>query len=191
MRARSDTIFEEYNRRAELVGWPNRVDPTLSFEAAELREALAVWRSAAGARALPLRSDMTPKLMKRFLPQVAVMDVVRDKNRTRFRTRVTGTALERTFGGLTGSFIDETLPEPFRSRWEATLNVPLLARCAARASGRMEFRDQTYLKIETFFGPMGADIAAPDSMLVVVHTEPHTAKTKPVFLSPTVEIAPG
>lgn len=191
MRARSNTVFEEYNRRAELVGWPNRVDPTLSLEAAELREALAVWRSAAGARALPLRSDMTPKLMKRFLPQVAVMDVVRDKNRTRFRIRVTGTALERTFGGLTGSFIDETLPEPFRSRWGATLNVPLLARCAARASGRMEFRDQTYLKIETFFGPMGADIAAPDSILVVVHTEPHTAKTKPVFLSPTVEIAPG
>src|SRR5512146_2050545 len=116
--------FEAYNRRAERDRWPNRVDPTLSFEAPLLCEALAVWRAAAGTRPLPLRTDMTPRLMKHFLAHVAVLDIVRENGRTRFRIRVTGTALERTFGGMTGTFLDESLPEPFRSRWEATLSVP-------------------------------------------------------------------
>jgi hypothetical protein len=178
------SAFEEYNRRALNDRWPSRVEPALDFEAPALREALSVWRIAAGERALPLRTDMTPRLMKRFLSQVAVLDIVRAAGRTRFRVRLSGTALERTFGGMTGSFLDESLTEPFRSRWDATLNVPLRAQCAARSSGRVEFRDQSYLKAETFYGPMGADIAAPDSMLVIVHTETTQAPTARVFRTP-------
>ena len=177
-------VFDAYNRSAERDRWPSRVDPALAFEAPELREAHAVWRKAAGARALPLRSDLTPRLMKHFLAKVAVLDIVRAAGRTRFRVRIVGTALERTFGGMTGQFLDETLSEPFRSRWEATLRVPLLAGAAARSIGRVEFRDQTYLQAETFYGPMGADIAAPDSMLVVVNTVTTKAPATPVFKTP-------
>jgi hypothetical protein len=178
------TAFDDYNRLAERDRWPSRVDHALSFDAPLLREALAVWRSAAGSRPLPLRTDMTPRRMKRFLAHVAVLDVVREHGRVRFRIRVTGTALERTFGGMTGTFLDESLSEPFRSRWVATLNVPLVARCAVRSVGRVEFRDQSYLVAETFYGPMGADIAAPDSMLVVVHTETTQPPTATVFRAP-------
>jgi hypothetical protein len=176
--------FEEYNSRAERDRWPSRLDATLAFEAPILREAHSVWRKAAEGRALPLRADMTPRLMKHFLANVAVLDIVRTAGRTRFRIRVTGTALERTFGGMTGMFLDESLSEPFRSRWEATLSVPLRAGTAARSLGRVEFRDQTYLKAETFYGPMGADFAAADSILVVVHTETTQAPTATVFKTP-------
>jgi len=165
------TAFDDYNRRAERDHWPSRLDASLAFEAPLLRDALAAWRAAADGRALPLRTDMTPRRMMRFLAHVAVLDIVRENGRARFRIRVTGTALERSFGGMTGTFLDESLTEPFRSRWEAALSVPLLAQCASRSIGRVEFRDQTYLVAETFYGPMGADIASPDSMLVVVHTE--------------------
>lgn len=178
------SAFDEYNRRAQNDRWPSRVEPALDFEAPSLREALSVWRKAAGERALPLRTEMTPRLMKHFLSQVAVLDIVRAAGRTRFRVRLTGTALERTFGGMAGNFLDETLTEPFRSRWESTLNVPLLAQCAVRSSGRVEFRDQSYLKAETFYGPMGTDIAAPDSMLVIVHTETTQAPTARAFRTP-------
>jgi len=82
---------------------------------------------------------------------------------------------------MTRTFLDESLTEPFRSRWEAALSVPLLAQCASRSIGRVEFRDQTYLVAETFYGPMGADIASPDSMLVVVHTETTQPPTTTVF----------
>ncbi len=175
------TPFEEYNRRAALDGWPNRVDSTLAFEAEELREAHAVWKAAAAGRPLPLRRDMQPRMMKRFLSQVALMDIVREAGRRRFRIRVTGTALERTFGGLTGRFLDEALPEPFRSRWDATLKVPLLAKCAARSIGRVEYLKQTYLTAETFFGPLGADVDAPDFMLVVVHTHSDQLPDRPIL----------
>ena len=175
------TAFAEYNHNAELNRWPSRVDPALNFDSLLLREAFAAWRGAAGKRELPLRTDMTPRVMKRFLAHVAVLEIVREQSRARFRIRVTGTALERSFGGMTGTFLDESLPEPFRSRWHATLNVPLAAQCAARSIGRVEFRDQTYLKAETFYGPMGADMAAPDSMLVVVHTETTQAPTESFF----------
>jgi hypothetical protein len=114
-------VFDEYNRSAERDGWPSRVDPALAFEALELREALAAWRKAAGDRALPLRTDMTPRLMKHFLSKVALLDIVRAAGQSRFRVRLSGTALERTFGGMSGKFLDECLSEPFRSRWDATL----------------------------------------------------------------------
>lgn len=182
-------FFEEYNRLAELAGWPNRLDPSLAFESPDLRAALALWRRLAGTRELPLRTDLTPKLMKGFLPKVAIMDVLRENGRTRFRIRVTGTALERNFGGMTGKFLDECLPEPFRTRWDATLNVSLQARCPARTFGRMEFRDQTYLNIETFYAPMGADASAPDSILIVVHTEPNTADAKSARVSHVLDIS--
>lgn len=178
------TVFDEYNRLAERDRWPSRVEPALNFDAQLLREAAAAWRAAAGKRALPLRTDMTPRVMKRFLSHVAVLEIVRENDRTRFRIRVTGTALERSFGGMTGAFLDESLPEPFRSRWHATLNVTLVAHCAVRSTGRVEFRDQTYLVAETFYGPMGADIAAPDSMLVVVHTVTTQPQTTNFFRTP-------
>jgi hypothetical protein len=175
------TVFEEYNGRAELDGWPSRVDARLAFEAEELREAHSVWKEAAAGRSYPRRSDLRPRQMKRFLSQVALMDIVRDKGRARFRIRLTGTALERTFGGLSGRFLDEALPEPFRSRWDATLKVPLLAKCPVRSIGRVEYLNQTYLTAETFYGPLGADATEPDSMLVVVHTHSDQVPDRPLL----------
>jgi hypothetical protein len=174
-------IFEQYNLQAERLGWTSRVDPSLDFAAFELREALAVWRLAAHGRALPLRTALTPRLMKRFLQYVALVDIVRSAGRTRFRVRLTGTGLEKTFGGLSGTFLDESLPEPLCVRWVATLNVPLLVQGPVRSFGRIAFRDQTYLSIETFYGPMGADIESPDALLLVVHVEPNSKMTKRVI----------
>src|SRR5579859_7240865 len=81
------TPFEDYNRRAALDGWPNRVDSTLAFEAEELREVHAMWKAAAAGRPLPLRRDIQPRMMRRFLSQVALMDIVREVGRARFRIR--------------------------------------------------------------------------------------------------------
>ena len=92
----SDTIFQTYNRHAELEGIAHRVDPTLSFEAQPLREALAVWRDAAKGRVLPCRVDMTPKAMKGFLRHIAIVDVVRETESTRYRLRISGTEIDAT-----------------------------------------------------------------------------------------------
>ena len=123
MTAESDRIFEEYNRQAELTGIPNRVDPTLAFRAPELREALEVWRRAAKGRVIPCRVDMTPKVMKGFLRHLLIIDVLPAAGQPRFRIRISGTEVERMLGNLPKGFLDENLPEPFLSRWQAVLNL--------------------------------------------------------------------
>jgi hypothetical protein len=167
----SQRLFEDYNRRAELGGSPHRADPSLAFKAAELREALSVWRSAADRRAIPCRSDLTPKLMKRFLSQILIVDVVQSEKGRRFRIRVCGTAVESALGPMPKGFLDESLSEPFQTRWQGAFDLALRALRPVRISGRVEYHDRTYLDAEIFLGAMGIFPNAPSSVLVVLHFE--------------------
>src|ERR1700732_2003518 len=92
------SLCDAFNRRAQQLWWPIGSDPTPSYEAPTLRDALGVWRTAAAGRTLPLRADMAPRTMKTFLGEVALLDVVDAAGRVRFRSRVTGTTLALTFG---------------------------------------------------------------------------------------------
>jgi hypothetical protein len=175
MSAPVPSAIEEYNHRAERSGWSSRFDATLSFEAVELREALAVWRAACNGNCFPARTELTPRRMKSFLGQVAILDLVPAAERIRFRVRLSGTVLEQTFGGLSGHYLDECLPDPVLQRWEAALNLPLQLRGPARSLGRVEFRNQTYLRAETFFGPLGSE-TVPDAILLVGHVESSVAR---------------
>jgi len=189
MAATNPSAVDEYNRRAERSGWSSRFDSTLAFEAVELREALAVWRAACNGQRFPARADLTPRLMKTFLGQVAILDVVHAAERIRFRVRLAGTVLEQTFGGMSGQYLDESLPEAVLKRWEATLNLPLQLRGPARSFGRVEFRNLTYLKAETFFGPLGNSPSVPDAILLVGHVESNVAQNKPASEISTPERA--
>ncbi len=167
----SDTIFQTYNRHAELEGIPHRVDPTLSFEAKPLREALAVWRDAAKGRVLPCRVDMTPKAMKGFLRHTAIVDVVYEPKSTRYRLRISGTEIERVLGHLPSGFLEDVIPEPHRARWQAVLDLALATKGPLRVFGRMEFRERAYLNAEIFLGALGIYPEAPSAVLVVAHFE--------------------
>src|SRR5438132_11296825 len=113
-----------FNRTAELAEWPMRADEKLDFSVALLRDALSVWRERAGVRTRPTRSDMSPRAMKGFLPNLAIIEANYLNGRTRFRSRITGTELARTFGHETDYF-DRFVPEPFLSRWEALMRLTL------------------------------------------------------------------
>src|SRR5262245_44718 len=107
MTTTSEQIFRSYNQHAELEGIPHRVDPTLTFQAPQLRAALAVWQAAAKGRVIPCRGDMTPKTMKGFLRHLAIFDVVPEPKRTRYRLRISGTEIERMLGHLPNGFLDD------------------------------------------------------------------------------------
>ena len=168
MKSNADAIAD-FNEQAALDGWPIRADSGLEFEAAELIEALKVWRVAASGRAIPARSDVTPLAMKTFLPKVAVVDILREPSHIRFRARLSGTALDRTYGIKNGAIFDEILPEPSRGRWQKTFELPLLANGPVRTWGRVGFNDMTFLSAETFLAPMGTSHELPDAILAVVH----------------------
>lgn len=167
----SDGIFQTYNRHAELEGIPHRIDPTLSFEAPPLREALAVWRDAAKGRTIPCRVDMTPKAMKGFLRHVAIVDVVREPKSTRYRLRISGTEIERVLGHLPSGFLEDVIPEPYRSRWQAVLDLALATMKPIRVFGRMEFRERAYLSAEIFLGALGIHPESPSAILIVAYFE--------------------
>ncbi|HEY2885912.1 MAG TPA: PAS domain-containing protein [Rhizomicrobium sp.] len=171
MTTASERLFQTYNRHAELEGIPHRVDPTLSFEAPPLREALAVWRDCAKGRVIPCRVDMTPKAMKGFLRHLAIVEVVREPKGTRYRLRISGTEIERTLGHLPNGFLEDIVPEPFRSRWQAVLDLALVTKEPIRVFGRMEFRERAWLSAEIFLGALGLYPEAPSAILIVAHFE--------------------
>ncbi len=173
----ADTVFDEYNRLGASGGTSHRADPSLAFESADLRAALEVWRSAARERPIPLRSDLTPRAMKGFLPKVAIVDVHRAAGRTRYKVRTVGTQLERIYAGMTGKFLDECVEPAIFAAWEATLELPLRSGVPVRFVGRVAFRKYDYLSLETLLAPMGTDPGAPDSVFIALHARSAAAKT--------------
>ncbi len=169
MTSESDRVFQKYNQHVELAGIPHRVDPTLSFHAPQLREALEVWRNAAKGRTIPCRVDMTPKAMKGFLRHLAIVDVVPSPGGTRFRLRISGTEVERMLGHLPMDFLEAVVPEPYLSRWQGVLNLALEMRSPIRIFGQVEFRNRAYLGAEIFLGALGLYADSPSAILVVVH----------------------
>lgn len=159
-----------FNARAQAADWPTRCDAELDFKAPILREALALWRERAGVRRFPSRADMTPRRMLRFLANVAIVDVVRAAGKARFRSRVTGSEVERYYGSAPrGMFLDEIVPEPFRERWSAGWGLALDVEGPIRTVGKVEFRKQQYLDMESLVAPLGEPGQAPDALLQVSH----------------------
>ena len=72
---------------------------------AELRALLAYWRRA-GQGAIPSRSDIEPTEIPELLSHLMLVDVERAP--IRFRARLCGTAIDRTFGrSFTGRYLDD------------------------------------------------------------------------------------
>lgn len=112
-------MHNAFNSEAERLGWPLRCDPSLEFIAPELKSAHAVWREKAGTRSWPDRAEMTPRLMKNFLPHLSIFNVVQSDGQLRFQSRITGAALACIFGSDQGRFLDEVVPSPSLERWQA------------------------------------------------------------------------
>lgn len=170
--ARAIRMAESFNRDAEARGWPMRVDADLAFAAVSTRSALAVWREKAACRRMPSRGDMTPRALKTFLTEVVLLDVVREATRVRFRGRLTGTDVARFYGQGAGGFVDESAPYPACERWPALMMLALDIGGPVRITGRVDFRQQTYLVSEVLMAPLGVNPEIPDAIFIVANTAP-------------------
>jgi hypothetical protein len=164
---RIDDLLFAFNARAEREAWPVRCDRELSFIAKKLTGALGVWRETAGDRAWPARADITARGMKNFLADMAIIEIVKALGGNRYRSPLTGTGLEHLFGRAGGQFLDEVVPQPFRDRWIAALDLASAAGCPLRTIGRLEFREQDYLQVESLMAPIGPPGESPHAILLV------------------------
>lgn len=151
-----------------------RADAGLAFDAASLLNAHCVWCEKANGRAMPSREDMSPRALKAFLTEVALHDVVYEEDRTRFRSRVTGTKLAQTHGSGRGQFIDEVVASPFRERWTAMLMLALDVGGPVRVTSPIEYQKRDYLQAEILCAPLGQIGSPPDAIFIVLHTSPRT-----------------
>jgi hypothetical protein len=70
---------------------------------------LDYWRSKRSGRSMPRRADLDPtELPGRLWPRLMLIDVVREKDRSRFRYRLLGGDIVRALGrDPTGEYLDE------------------------------------------------------------------------------------
>jgi hypothetical protein len=137
-----------------------------------LREALSVWREKAGDHSWPRREDMTPRAMKNFLPRLAIFDVVKLPDRTRYRARLAGSWFEQRVVPMTGKFIDEVIPEPAVANFQSTLDLALVVGPIRMFASGLKFQNKDYLDIEDFFAPLGDPGEPASAVLAVISSKP-------------------
>jgi hypothetical protein len=162
-------LVKMFNDGAERAAWPTHCDIVLSFSSQMLREALAAWRTKTVGQQYPSRADMSPRAMKNFLPNVAIVDVCEEDGRFRSRLRVTGSWIDRHLIPASNQFLDETVPEPFLGRWQSLLKLCLDVEGPIRClTEGLQFRHQDFLSAETFFAPLAEPGRHPNAILAVM-----------------------
>lgn len=90
---------------------------------AGLRDFYRYWLAKRGGRRVPARADIDPIEIRRFLPNIFMLDVI--DGGARFRYRLVGTAVGNAIGDYTGRYVDEALPPAqyaiYRQKYESII----------------------------------------------------------------------
>ncbi len=155
-----------FNNWAAETGWPAVCDPDLAFNDALLANLHSLWRKKAETDVIPRRSQMTPRVLKPFLKNIAILERASEMP-VRYRVRVIGTHLTEALGEMQGKYLDEVLPAPVALQWHARLDLTLAEGRPMRFVSRVDARQLFFLRSETFWAPLASeDKAAPPQVLV-------------------------
>jgi hypothetical protein len=135
---------------------------------AEHRQLYAYWSGKCRDGALPARADIDPIDLRRQLPRIALIDVLREPGGLQFRYRLTGTEIvERSGRDPTGKRFDEL----YRG---AYLQTALDTYRRVVETGRPELSERTYplvpdreyLHYDRLILPLAADGQTVDMVLL-------------------------
>lgn len=104
------------NQRAAREKWYHVCDPTLAFSDPFYERFLDLWRSKAGDRPMPKRSDMSLRDLKDVLRHLIVLERV-ERMPSCYRVRLLGTGLTSMTGDHTGKMLAEAVPAEHLPRW--------------------------------------------------------------------------
>jgi hypothetical protein len=125
------TGADDYNEIAKANNWASLCDASATFSHPDLRRLLGLWRKQAKG-GIPLRRDMTPNLLKSFLPDIAISKhVTGEGGERRYRVCRMGSWFARILGNFTGKFLDDALAPEHLPRWHLALDTTLAERSAA------------------------------------------------------------
>ena len=162
-----DLAARQITVAAEQHGWPLIADPHLRFVTPQLKTVLAVWQEQRRSRTMPARSDLTLPDLKVALPNLAFLDIQREDDRTRYKVRLIGGALDHFLGSpATGRFVDEAVPQPFAEKWSALWQASVDFRAPMRTVVRVEFPNRRYYMCEALNAPLAEDGENPNILMI-------------------------
>lgn len=148
------------NQRAAREHWHHIVDPTLSFSDSIYDPLLNLWRTKAGNRKMPRRSEMTPRDLKDVLRHLLISERIA-MNPSQYRWKLIGTSLTGILGEHTGKTFEESIPREHLARWVQCGDMILDGGQPLRFLGRVHVNGREYLDAENLFVPLANDNDVP------------------------------
>ena len=148
------------NRKAAEQKWHHFCDPSLAFNDPIYKQFLALWRTKSGTRAMPARSELTPRDLKDFLRNIVIFQ--RDAARpSHYSWRVIGTGLTEVLGHNTGKALEDSVPPEFLPRWIECGDLVLDGGQPLRFLGRVHINGREYLDAEHLYVPLADENGQP------------------------------
>ncbi len=164
-----------FNEWAKAQDWPARCDPELNFESENLAGLLAVWRALACEGKIPLRRQMTMRLLKPHLRDIAIFERVCEHPK-RYHVRLSGSRLSELLGNLQGRLLEEAVSVELARRWHALLDLTLDEVRPLRFTNRIAYKGREHLQAEALHLPLSELGPPPTMVLVCALFKPNTAR---------------
>jgi len=168
----SAAVFNEW---AKARGWPARCDAGLVFESTTLTDLARVWCSLAGADGVVLRSQMTMRVLKPCIEDIAIVERLAEEP-TRYYVRLMGTHLALQIGNLHGKIVDEAVSPDVAERWHALLDATLAENRPLRYVSSVAYEGLEHYRAEALQLPLCDTGAPPTMVLVCAVLKPNTAQ---------------
>lgn len=166
MLANAQPPWDDFNARAGREGWAAVCDASLTFDSAQLMDLLEIWRTATGARQMPMRADFTARALVRHLKDISFIERVADGERPRrYLFRMIGRGQIRSGADGTGKFLDEIIAPPFIASWNAAYDMALDIAAPLRFVSNFRSLGLDYMTAESLVAPLGDAKGGPWGLL--------------------------
>ena len=130
-------------------------------------EMFAYWASRRESGRLPGRAHIHPAHIKRHLPTISLIDVVRDEEgQRRYRLRLAGTGLYGVYGGeITGKALEDIYAPDAAAYWTTELDKVAQDRRPAVGMHSLSWRGAQHLSILWLRLPLASDGREVDMIL--------------------------
>jgi len=157
---------DRYNALAKAQGWRSTCHAALEFKAHALSDLLAIWRRIAPPDGIPRRKELTPRMLRAHLTDIAIYERSRSADgRERYRMRVIGARYSSVIGDFGTKYFDETVPAKFLRRWHAAPNTVIEAGAPLRFVSRTETVDKPFITGEYMMAPLLGDGGEIDTVI--------------------------
>lgn len=174
--ARPDPI-KVFNERAKASGWTFTCGPAIGFDHPALNGAAALWREKAKGRAMPMRADLTARVMKAYMPHMSILERIGIGETARYRVRLHGTASASYAGDKTGQFLEEIVPAHLLSSYTSVYDTVLELLQPLRLVRDFQAPDLDYLAGESLVAPISRPATSTPLILSITYVEPRSALT--------------